>query len=52
MTVWPVDATECFVGSFWALEEFFYVVPTYGMYDVLRGVTASACDHRYGLIFF
>ena len=27
----------------------FYVLPTYGMYDVLCGVTTSACDHRYGL---
>ena len=32
-------------------RRFFYVLPTYGLYDVLRVVTASACDHRYGLIF-
>ena len=27
------------------------VLPTYGMYRVLRSVTASACDHRYRLFF-
>ncbi len=29
----------------------FYALPTYSMYDVLCIFTASACDHRYGLIF-
>ncbi len=28
----------------------FYVPTSCGMYHVLRGVTASACDYRYGLI--
>ncbi len=28
-----------------------YVLPTYSMYDVLYGVTASTCDQRYGLTF-
>ncbi len=25
-------------------------MPIYDMHDVLCGVTASACDHRYGLV--
>ena len=29
----------------------FYVLPTYGMYDVIHGVTTFACDHRYRQIF-
>ena len=45
MAVWPVEATECFAESFQALEDFFNVLPTFGMYNVLRGVTASAGDH-------
>ena len=32
-------------------RRFFYVLHTYGMYDVLCCVTASACGHRYRLIF-
>ncbi len=43
-------STECFVGLFQALE-IFYIVPAYGMYNVLHVVTASGCDHRYKLIF-
>ena len=29
----------------------FYVLPKYGMYNVLCVVTASACNHRSGQIF-
>ena len=43
LAVRPEEVTECFVGSFWALEDFFHVLPTYGMCNVLCGVTASAC---------
>ena len=32
-------------------KHFYYVLPKYGRYNVLRVVTALACDHRYGLIF-
>ncbi len=29
----------------------FLVLPEYGVYRVLRGVTAFACDNGYGLFF-
>ncbi len=29
-----------------------FLLPEYGLYPVLCGVTAFACDHGYGLIFF
>ena len=32
---------------FKALEDFFEVLPAYGVYLVLRDVNATACDHGY-----
>ena len=47
-----VKATECFIESFLALDVFFMMyVPYVVCTNVLHGDAASACDHKYGLIF-
>ncbi len=45
------EAKETSLGNSRPNKNFFEVLPAYGMYSVLRDVTATACDQGYGLIF-
>ncbi len=41
------EAKETSLGNSRPKKNFFDVHPAYGMYSVLRDVTATACDHGY-----
>jgi hypothetical protein len=45
------EATDTSLGNSRPKKNFFDVLPAYGMYSVLRDVTATACDHGYRLTF-
>ena len=45
------EAKETSLGNSRPKKYFFEVLPSYGMYSVLRDVTATACDHGYRLTF-